>query len=162
MGLTCNYYFAYGSNLNHRHMSFRCPSAKFIAPMTVHNWKLVFRGVADIERCEGSKVIGGLWKITARCELALDGYEGYPYLYGKGVMQTDIAGSTHDVLTYIMVEHDCVKPPSDSYLNCIAEGYKDCGLPKQQLTNAVKDSYTDRTGQPIAGFSWGIPRPKGV
>ena len=156
MGLTCNYYFAYGSNLNHRHMSFRCPRAKFIAPMTVHNWKLVFSGVADIQRDKGNKVIGGLWRITARCELALDGYEGYPYLYGKGIMKTDISGSEHDVLTYIMVEHDCVKPPTEMYLDTIEEGYKDCGLP----TEAVEESYEDRSGQPIAGFSWGIPRPK--
>ena len=160
MSVNYNYYFGYGSNLNHSHMSRRCPNAKFIAPMTVHNWKLVFRGVADIEPSRGSKVIGGLWKISKRCELALDGYEGFPFLYGKGVMVTDIGGVDHNVMTYIMQQHDCIKPPSDMYLETIEQGYEDCGLPKSHLSKAVEESYEDRTGHPIAGFSWGIPRPK--
>ena len=41
------------------------------------------RGVATILPETGSHVDGVLWKITQDCEISLDHYEGYPYLYGK-------------------------------------------------------------------------------
>ena len=61
------YYFAYGSNLNIAQMSRRCPNAKPIIlpqPLYIPDWQLCFRGVADIEPQEGSKLPIGLWKIT--------------------------------------------------------------------------------------------------
>ena len=42
-------YFAYGSNLNLTQMANRCPQAKQLGSAYLPNWRLVFRGVADIE-----------------------------------------------------------------------------------------------------------------
>ena len=74
-------YFAYGSNLNQEQMSGRCPDAKPLGKFTLENWRLVFRGVADIEPHEGSLLMCGLWDITSRDEKNLDRYEGFPRLY---------------------------------------------------------------------------------
>jgi len=154
------YYFAYGSNLNLTHMKGRCPNAKFMGKFTLHNWELVFRGVADIQPAKNKKVVGGLFKITPKCEKSLDGYEGFPFLYIKGYMQSEIDGKNVEVMTYIMREQDCIKPPSDFYFATIKQGYRDCGINIRQLNTAEKNSYDERFGIPRGGFSWGIPRPK--
>jgi mRNA-degrading endonuclease YafQ of YafQ-DinJ toxin-antitoxin module len=155
-----NYYFAYGSNLNHRQMSMRCPRAKYIRPFTLHNWSLVFRGVADIEQNKGSQVIGGLWEITKDCEIALDLYEGYPHLYSKGYMEANIDGTVEKVMTYVMTHQDCIKSPPQHYLEAIVQGYHDCNIPYRQLKVAVVKSQNETFGTPRAGFSWGLPRPQ--
>ena len=76
-------YLAYGSNLNVKQMEIRCPRAKIMGSFLLPNYKLVFRGVADIEESEGDYCPVGLWKITRKCLGALDRYEGYPTLYRR-------------------------------------------------------------------------------
>ena len=75
-------YFAYGSNLNKEQMTkghlLRVPVVAYI-----DGWRLVFRGVADIEPHEGGTLAVGLWNITKPDEENLDIYEGYPRLYRK-------------------------------------------------------------------------------
>ena len=78
-----SYYFAYGSNMNHKHMKMRCPKSEYVGKFTLQGYELVFRGVADVQPCVGKSVPGGLFKITPECETALDFYEGYPNLYTK-------------------------------------------------------------------------------
>ena len=78
-----NYYFAYGSNMNHKHMQYRCPKAKFIETYTLSGYELVFRSVADVQQSKDSSVTGALFEITEDCERSLDIYEGYPNLYTK-------------------------------------------------------------------------------
>ena len=76
-------YIAYGSNLNKDQMKLRCPNAEPLDKLILKGWKLVFKGVADIIKDEKSEVPIGIYKITERCERALDRYEGYPILYQK-------------------------------------------------------------------------------
>ena len=76
-------YMAYGSNLDKQQMACRCPNAKAKGVMLLPDWRLVFRGVADIIPAKGYFCPVGLWQITGRCERSLDIYEGYPRLYGK-------------------------------------------------------------------------------
>ena len=84
-----NLYFAYGSNINLEQMSYRCPTAQVVGPVTLEGYELLFRGnargsgVATIAPKEGHQVHGVLWKITRACETSLDFYEGYPRLYEK-------------------------------------------------------------------------------
>lgn len=76
-------YFAYGSNLNKKHMKWRCMDAKDLGVYTLEGYQLTFRYYADIIPVEGNSVIGGLWEITPEDEAKLDKYEGYPELYKK-------------------------------------------------------------------------------
>ena len=52
-------YFAYGINLNHSSMHSLCPFAVPIGKYELPDHRLVFRGVADVEYCEGHSVLVG-------------------------------------------------------------------------------------------------------
>ena len=65
-------YVAYGSNLNLKQMSRRCPTAKVEGATFLRNWRLVFKGAATIERHMGSKVPVLVWDIRPEDEAALD------------------------------------------------------------------------------------------
>lgn len=76
-------YIAYGSNMNVRQMAYRCPKAKPIGPVWLKGWRLVMKRVADVEPDSEAIIPAALWRITARCEEALDLYEGFPTFYTK-------------------------------------------------------------------------------
>ena len=55
-------------------MAIRCPEAVKMGSDYISGWKLVFRTVADIIPTKNinSKLPVGIWKITDKCEIALD------------------------------------------------------------------------------------------
>ena len=141
-------YFAYGSNLNLTQMANRCPQAKQLGSAYLPNWRLVFRGVADIEPSRNSDDLLpiGVWEITNECESSLDIYEGFPHLYRKI--------KVNGMMTYTMNKKD-VMPPSSSYFNSILEGYKDFGLDNSHLYEALGWShYTSKQ------YEWSLPKKK--
>ncbi len=131
---TAPLYFAYGSNLNYDQMALRACEAEPFAKMNLPNWKLVFRGVADIEPAPDEAVPGGLWRITGADEWALDRYEGVKSgFYGKHyfpVSYTDESGERIETqaLVYIMKRSRGLWRPDDAYYDSIVQGYKDFGL----------------------------------
>jgi len=143
-------YFAYGSNLNKKQMKVRCPKAKVVGTFTLNDARLVFRGVADVIADSTSKCVGGIWKITKDCELALDRYEGFNPanqaggMYRKVYLQLakPIAGET-ELMLYVM-NSEGIMPPSQYYLDAIRQGYKDFGIDPAQLKAAVERSHDDR------------------
>ena len=44
------FYAAYGSNLNLKQMKSRCPNSKPFGKIILNDWRLVFKGVADLEK----------------------------------------------------------------------------------------------------------------
>ena len=141
-------YLAYGSNLNVKQMEIRCPRAKIMGSFLLPNYKLVFRGVADIEESEGDYCPVGLWKITRKCLGALDRYEGYPTLYRR----EDIGGC----MTYMMNSSNYAEP-SWGYLETIKNGYRDFDLPEEYLSRAVDHAVKNETRQPL----WSFPHRNG-
>ena len=118
-------YLAYGSNLNKSQMAMRCPQAKPLGAIYLPSWRLVFRGVADIEPAPRDEMVpAGIWEITPECEKALDHYEGWPRLYRK----EKICG----MMTYLMNSNGYAQP-SDFYLGIIQQGYRDFGLDATEL-----------------------------
>ena len=124
-------YFAYGSNLNLSQMSNRCPNATKLGAIYLQGWRLVFRGVADIERSNDNNDMlpVGMWDITDDCEKSLDLYGGYPRLYKK----IWVSG----MLTYVMNNNKDYIPPSQGYFKSIVDGYRDFGLKNQHLYEAL-------------------------
>jgi gamma-glutamylcyclotransferase (GGCT)/AIG2-like uncharacterized protein YtfP len=118
-------------------MNFRCPNARFVGTLTLPDWELVFRGVADISQQQGKEVQGGLYIITNTCEKALDIYEGYPHLYSKGYFWIR---KNQKVMTYLMNDRNYLSEPNGSYLETIKQGYLDCELPLEQLNQSVINS----------------------
>ncbi len=137
-------YFAYGSNINLDQMAYRCPDARVVGPVTLEGYELLFRrgGFATIGPCEGGKVHGLLWSITPECERSLDHYEGYPRFYDKRMVTVrDNQGRSLSVMAYIMDERfRDPRLPSDPYYNGILEGYRQNGLPVDELKKAWEHS----------------------
>lgn len=141
-------YFAYGSNINLEQMSYRCPAAQVVGPVTLEGYELLFRGnaggwgVATIAPCEGSTVHGLLWEITPECERSLDRYEGYPSFYGKEpVTVRDKGGQEIAVMAYVMTGCDlwwAPAPPTPNYYGGIRDGYRQNGLPLAPLKKALE------------------------
>jgi len=134
-------YFAYGSNLNHHQMNYRCSGAKYIKKHILNGYKLCFShktnhsiyGHANIIKSKNSKVPGALWKISKKDEKELDGYEGVDYnYYSKEYLR--INGKK--VLVYVQKIY-YLKKPNSTYLHTIIDGYKDCSLDLNYLKKRI-------------------------
>lgn len=136
-------YIAYGSNLNLAQMKHRCPTAEVVDTAELKNWRLWFRGgahsaVATIERERGFSVPVLVWRIQPRDELALDRYEGWPFLYRKETLRVTVNGKRVYAMVYIMNEagHHYGVPSAD-YFNTIREGYESADFDTSILYAAV-------------------------
>ena len=151
-------YGAYGSNLNIGQMSIRCPDAWPLGSFNLIGWKLVFRNVADIERCDNSSVPIGVWRITESCEEARDVYEGYPSLYGKELLQInniEEAFGSNQLMIYTMNDQNRIGNPSPSYYETIANGYNDFDIDPMPLAIAKQD--TSERGAKLLPESFRFP-----
>jgi hypothetical protein len=147
---------AYGSNLHAEQMSRRCPAARSTGRMRLPHW-----------------LYGGVWLITAACEVALDRYEGI----GSGMYRKEylpLKPNRHgfdDMLVYRM-NSTGIFPPSTGYLATIEQGYRDFHMPKAAhagLQRAVHEAWDDkapshaerqryrRTGRPKLAQAKGRP-----
>ena len=138
-------YLAYGSNLHRGQMAMRCPAAVPVKSFVVTGWRLVFRGVADIE--EGrrhDRLPVGVYEITEKCERALDRYEGYPRLYGKWTAKIPGVGR----VMYYKMNQGGTSPPSDGYFQTILEGYGNWKLDPEPLYAALDRAWQDRLAVP--------------
>lgn len=135
------YYIAYGSNLNHAQMAYRCPDAEFIGTSIIDGYELVFKGrnygVADIIPCEGGSVPVGIWSISETDERNLDVYEGFPQHYRKQDFTIDFDGKNISCMAYVMSADRSFKMPSEWYFNTILQGYIDCGIDTETLFEAA-------------------------
>jgi len=138
-------YIAYGSNLNLEQMANRCPTAKVVGASKINNYRLLFRGshagaVATIEPYKGGSVPVLVWEITPADEVALDRYEGWPFLYRKEILKVRLNGKYVTAMVYLMHEGKPLGQPSCHYYSTILEGYKDADFNIETLRNAVGDS----------------------
>lgn len=120
-------YFAYGANTNTKNMEYRCPNAQLVGNLVLPDWRLVFKGVADIEHAPHNKVLGVLWDITEDCERALDIFEGYPNLYRKEYFDVklgeDIDGAVIEEVMFYKMNREGYALPTESYFRTIESGY---------------------------------------
>jgi gamma-glutamylcyclotransferase (GGCT)/AIG2-like uncharacterized protein YtfP len=130
-------YFAYGSNLNHYQMAYRCPTAKFIGTGFIPDHRLVFRGVADCEPSQGDECPVGIWEIQESDLQALDHYEGYPRLYGRKIVavRRPYCADAEGIVYFMHSKNYAM--PSDSYFHSIWDGYTDCGLEHDWLKESL-------------------------
>jgi len=136
------FYWAYGSNLSIRQMAKRCPRAIRYGPMTVQDCALIFRLYADVTVREGASTPGGLWQITTECERTLDQYEGVNSgNYMKRYFRIEINGRKYTCLFYQMRTGKGIMPPTEQYIDTIAEGYLDFGLNLEDLDAALQESW---------------------
>ena len=119
-------YIAYGSNMNKEQMAMRCPNARPIGKYVLDDYKLEFRGVANIIKCKGAKT-------------SLDRYEGYPRLYRKEYIKLKINDKEIIGMVYVMNLGE-IAEPSNHYYNVIQQGYKDFDINIATLEQALIES----------------------
>lgn len=133
--------------MNLEQMEYRCPDARVVGTVRLEDYRLAFcgrtagNGVATIFPEEGSQVEGVLWEITPECEKSLDGYEGYPHLYGKQTVRVrNKAGMQMDVMAYVMNApyKDTLASPSTLYLEGILDGCRQNGIPVKPIRDAAR------------------------
>lgn len=150
-------YFAYGSNVNNAQMELRCPGAKPVGSYFLPNHRLIFRGVADIEYSTGHACYGVIWEITKKHRKALDGFEGYPWKYGRSYLPVQQGDKIRDLMFYQMVDQTNVAPPAKRYYETIKQGFLDWCLDLKPLDVAVSHGFRHRQGFVKASRTWGTP-----
>ena len=123
-------YLAYGSNMNTRQMSLRCPDARLIRTGRLHGFQLEFNRHATIVQTDNpiAAVPVAVWEITAADEQHLDIYEGYPLYYRKTTCTVEIGRGEHITgMVYQMRVFDFF-PPGRDYFIGIREAYEALGL----------------------------------
>lgn len=85
---TTQFYFAYGSNMDEEQMAGRCPDALLIGNAILSGYKFMInnRGVATVVLSEDKCVLGLVWRISEKCEAALDRHEGVK----KGIYRKEL------------------------------------------------------------------------
>ena len=145
-------YFAYGSNLNRADMRGRCPDAHPGVRARLEDWRLAFRGVANIEPAEDRSVQGGLWWLSEDDLSSLDAYEGAPTHYSQRIVEVRTADGPRRALTYIMERPSYLGLPSPSYYERIAAGFGDWVLPLGELRRAYLETLAELERFGVAGF----------
>ena len=130
-------YFAYGMNTNLEEMTRRCPGAVSLGPAWINDYEFVFRSHADIAKSPGNICYGVLWDITLAHLKALDALEGYPYYYTRFRVRINLEDRFVYALTYQMNDQSYLNYPSPGYLEMVREGYKDNGVPTNQIDEAI-------------------------
>lgn len=130
-------YFAYGANMALSSMGSRCPKATSLHKLTLRGWRLDFGYHATIVRDPDAVCDGVLWELTDQCERSLDMFEGYPTYYEKIYLEQDGI----KFMAYEMNDMDTSAYPSNSYIECLREGYNDWKLNHKLLDNALYHAY---------------------
>ena len=132
------YYFAYGSNMNHKQMKERCPNSRFIETAHIHKYKLVFDGYSNFWKCSIANIVpsgasmmyGGLFEIDDMDLKILDGHEGYPDYYSRELIEA-IGSDNKPYESWVYIKDEEKKgKPSMKYIKTILDGAEDCGLPQ--------------------------------
>ena len=130
---------AYGMNTNRAQMAHRCPAAVSLGVAELDNYRLVFRGCADIHPTPGETIEVVLWDITDDCLAALDILEGYPSYYTRYEVPVFHDQEWKSALVYKMNYGD-IFPPNAGYLRMLFEGYTEHGADVQQIYDAVDEA----------------------
>lgn len=141
------YYLAYGSNLNLKHMEYRCPTAQPIKTLNLNGYRLVYKGDADnysyltIEPDKDSFVPLVLFELSLLDISSLDSYEGYPSFYSKMYVPVKINDKNNKALIYVMNDVFDYHLPSIEYIETCVEGYRDFDFDEEILKKVLEDTY---------------------
>jgi len=141
-------YFAYGANLDMRGMELRCPGHKRIGRAVLKDYRLTFKGVADVEPAPGHQVHGALYEITLDHLCSLDRFESYPLFYTRKLLEviTD-EGQQVEAVVYVMNNRNRYAPPNRGYLNVILTGCRQWELPEEYIRYIIERANNPDIGE---------------
>jgi gamma-glutamylcyclotransferase (GGCT)/AIG2-like uncharacterized protein YtfP len=119
-------YFAYGANMNRRHMALWCPHSEPLEAAMLPDFRLVFRFWCDMLPAPGQYLPGALYRVPQEDMRWLDDYEDCPRLYvHENVTVTTTDGRQIEAMTYRMRPGHAFAPPDRQYLAIVRQGYID-------------------------------------
>lgn len=135
-------YFAYGSNMDPRHMHERVPGAVPVGPGKLSGFRLQFSvystewegGAANLALDPDGHVWGVLWELPEGDLQGLDAYQGHPTFFRREDVVVEGPQGPVIAWTYRVAhqEHSYVRP-TDAYLNRIHAAIRMMGLPPEAL-----------------------------
>ena len=136
-------YFAYGHNTNLEEMYNRVPEAQLLGHADLHDWKFVLEHVSNIVPSEGDTVHGVLWIIPIQQLDKLDWAEAYHSNYKHKILPIEFRGRIMKAMAYVMLEtYHSDQPPTANYVDYVATGYRENGIPMSQLITALDNRIT--------------------
>jgi gamma-glutamylcyclotransferase len=134
-------YFAYGSNMDPRHMVARVPNARALGPARLDGFRLVFNiystewkcGAPNLEPNERAHVWGVVWEVPEDEARGLDAYQGHPTFFRKEEVLVEGPSGLSLVWTYRVAHQEGYVRPSDEYLNGLRAAIRVHGLPPEAL-----------------------------
>jgi gamma-glutamylcyclotransferase len=159
------YYFAYGSNLNHRQMRARCASPRVVAVARLAEHQLAFFGHSviwdgaeeTVLSAPGQQLWGVVYDLSPSDRERLDDaqdarLDGSGAYFHQPATVTDQAGRSYSVLLYKKDSQGAPQKPSQEYLGFIVQGAVEHGLPADYI-----DQLRAIQAKP-AGYA--VPRPR--
>jgi gamma-glutamylcyclotransferase (GGCT)/AIG2-like uncharacterized protein YtfP len=134
------YVLGYGALTDPVTMLERCPSAVYAGIGTLDDHELYIDRCSSVRPAAGEVTKGVVWKINNKDMTALDGYEGYPYLYERKEVDVNIDNRLVKVWVYYYAIDfkDMGEPASNKYYKTCKKGYKEFGLPFEKQFGAAQ------------------------
>ena len=132
-------YFAYGANMDERHMHGRVPNATSLGPARLAGYRLAFNvystewegGAANLEVDAEGRVYGVLWDIPEEEFRGLDAFAGHPTYFRREEIVVDRSGSMVTSWTYRVAHQEGYVRPTDRYLAHLYAAIRVQGLPPE-------------------------------
>jgi len=129
-------YFAYGYNMDRRHMARRCPGARGRGTARLQGWRFLITtdGVASIVPDGRSEVFGVLWRLTGKHVRNLDDFEGLARgWYRRLPVRVETADGPRTALVYAGSNRNRGRPRPDYLAPVVLPAARDWGLPGAYL-----------------------------
>lgn len=135
-------YFAYGANMDVRHMKGRVPDARVVGPGRLYGFRVAFDvystewegGAANLEVEEHGHVWGVLWDIPESEAGGLDAFQGHPTFYRReDVVVQGPAGQVIARTYRVAHQGGTYVRPTDDYLRLLDAAIRVQGLPPEAL-----------------------------
>jgi gamma-glutamylcyclotransferase (GGCT)/AIG2-like uncharacterized protein YtfP len=135
-------YFAYGSNMDARHMTERVSEARVVGPARLGGFRIAFSvystewkgGAANLELDPDSHVWGVLWDVPEGQTAGLDAFQGHPTFFRKEDVVVDGPEGPAIAWTYRVAHQEgSYVRPTDAYVQLLHAAIRTHGLPPEAL-----------------------------
>jgi gamma-glutamylcyclotransferase (GGCT)/AIG2-like uncharacterized protein YtfP len=135
-------YFAYGSNMDARHMLSRVPGARVAGYARLDGFRLAFSvystewegGAANLELDPEAHVWGVLWDVPEVQTGGLDAFQGHPTFFRKEDVVVEGPEGPAIAWTYRVAHQEgTYVRPTDAYVQLLRSAIRTHGLPPEAL-----------------------------
>jgi Gamma-glutamyl cyclotransferase, AIG2-like len=135
-------YFAYGANMDPRHMHERVPGALAIGPGRLDGFGLAFNvystewegGAANLELDPAEHVWGVQWEVPEEELSGLDAFQGHPTFFRREEIVVHVGGEQEEAFTFrVAHQENAFVRPTDEYVHRLYSAIRTQGLPPEAL-----------------------------